>query len=109
MERPFFATQIYVEKRAGRVRVCNEDYLFCARLRAAGHTVLLHSGVRCGHYDRGRDAVAPRHWEDAAATNRRRALVRTGEAYELVPFDAAPENTTPEIHVKANVDYVETE
>jgi hypothetical protein len=105
--RPFFASQIYVEKSAGRVRVCNEDYLFCARLRAAGHTVLLHPGVRCGHFDRSRNAVAPAQWEPPDVTNRRRMLVRSGETYRLVPYDEAAPPESSERHVKADVAYVE--
>ena len=56
---PYFPAHVFVERGAGRVRVCNEDYLFCARLRRAGHRVLLHAGVRCGHYDRQTNTVAP--------------------------------------------------
>ena len=97
-----------MERGAGRVRICNEDYLFCARVRAAGHRVLLHSGVRCGHYDRSRDAVAPRAWEPPEASNLRRVLVRTGERYELIPLEAAPAAWSPERHLRADVDYVET-
>jgi len=107
-QRPYFASQVYVEHAAGRVRVCNEDYLFCARLRAAGHTVLLHPGARCGHYDRGRDAIAPAQWEPPSLTNRKRVLVRNGESYELVALETAPTETTPERHLRAEVDYVET-
>lgn len=106
-ERPFFATQIYVEKSAGRVRVCNEDYLFCLRLRAAGHTVLLHPGVRCGHFDRARNAVAPKYWEPPEVTNRRRILVREGEAYRLAPLDSSSRYEGDERHVRADVTYVE--
>ncbi len=29
MPPPFFNTQVYVEEQAARVRICNEDYLFC--------------------------------------------------------------------------------
>ena len=108
LERPYFASQIYVEHGDGRVRVCNEDYLFCARVRAAGHTVLLHPGVRCGHYDRTANAIAPRHWESPDATNRRRVLIRSGTRYELVPYETAPKETTPERHLRAEVTYVET-
>ena len=106
-DRPFFATQIYVEKGAGRVRVCNEDYLFCARVRAQGHRVLLHPGVRCGHYDRTRRTVAPKHWEPAENTNRRRVLVRKGESYRLVPYDGTTPHESDERQVRAAVTYVE--
>jgi hypothetical protein len=107
-ERPFFASHVYVERAAGRVRVCDEDYLFCARLRAAGFAALLHPGVRCGHYDRNRNAVAPRFWEPPDATGHPRVLVQSGERYALVPLAQAPAQTRPERHVRAGVTYVET-
>lgn len=107
-ERPFFASQIYVESTEGRVRVCNEDYLFCARLRASGYVTMLHPGVRCGHYDRARSAVAPHRWEPMEASNRRRVFVRSGDSYALAPLSEAPKETTPERHVRADVVYVET-
>lgn len=108
-ERPFFASHVYVEHNVGRVRVCNEDYLFCARLRAAGHGVLLAPAARCGHYDRQRNAVAPAAWEPPARTAMRRVLVRTGTSYELVPLAGAPEANVAEKHVRADVVYVEVQ
>jgi hypothetical protein len=108
MERPYFSAQVFVERSAGRVRVCNEDYLFCARLRRAGHSVLLHPGVRCGHYDRVKNSVFPQVWETAAVTNRKRVLVQRGESYELVPLEAAPHHTLSEERRSADVVYVET-
>ena len=60
-ERPFFSSHVFIERAAGRVRICDEDYLFCARLRAAGRRIYLHPGARCGHYDRNRNATAPAH------------------------------------------------
>jgi GT2 family glycosyltransferase len=107
-ERPFFSAQIYVERADARVRVCNEDYLFCERLRGAGRSVVLHPGVRCGHYDRARDSVAPAAWEPVERTDRRRALTLTGSTYALVPVDEAPESTAAARHVRADVVYVET-
>jgi hypothetical protein len=108
-ERPFFAAQIFVEPEAGRVRVCNEDYLFCRRVRAAGFRVLLHPGVRCGHYDRTRKSTAPAVWESAQATNARRVLTRTGERYELTPLESAPAGAARERHVAADLVYVISE
>lgn len=108
MKRPFFAAQIYVERNAGRVRVCNEDYLFCHRLRTAGHDVYLHPGVRVGHYDRTRDTTAPPHWELSTATNQKRVLAQTGNDYKLIPLENAPTNTQPEHHTKADITYIET-
>ncbi|MBV8490393.1 MAG: hypothetical protein JO199_07690, partial [Candidatus Eremiobacteraeota bacterium] len=108
-ERPFFASHVYVEPAAGRVRVCDEDYLFCARLRAAGFRVLLHPKVRCGHYDRGRDAVAPAAWEPPEATNTKRVLVLDGERYALIPLERAPATTSRERRLSADVVYIETD
>jgi GT2 family glycosyltransferase len=105
-ERPYFAAHVLVEEAAGRVRVCNEDYLFCRRVREAGRTVLLHPGVRCGHYDRSSGRVAPAAREPAAATNVRRVLARTGERYHVLPLVDAPTTTTPEAHVQADLEYV---
>ncbi len=105
-ERPFFSTHVYLEAAAGRVRVCNEDYLFCARLRATGREVVLHPGVRCGHYDRNRDTVAPAHWESPERTARPRVLVRTGERYEMVPLAQAPHAVATERRTNADVVYV---
>lgn len=107
--RPFFAAQIYVERNAGRVRVCNEDYLFCARLRASGFRVLLHPGVRCAHYDRVKARAFPASWEDPAATNRKRVLARTGERYALVPLESAPPTVARERQLVADVTYIESD
>jgi len=107
--RPYFATQIYVERNAGRVRVCNEDYIFCARLRAAGHRVLLHPGVRCAHYDRTKGRAFPERWEDAQASNRKRVLARIGERYALVPLEDAPHTVARERQLVADVTYIESE
>jgi hypothetical protein len=105
--RPYFSTQIYVEYDPGRVRVCNEDYLFCKRLRDADYDVMLHPGVRCGHYDRGRDRVLPDTWETPDRSNRRRVLVQTGNSYELVPVDEAPKPASGERQLRADVTYIE--
>lgn len=107
--RPYFPAHVLVERSEGRVRVCDEDYLFCARVRAAGGEVILHPGVRCGHYDRARNAVAPSAWESPRVSGHRRVLARTGERYELVALDQAPAQGKPERHVRADVVYVETE
>ncbi|HZY98887.1 MAG TPA: glycosyltransferase [Candidatus Baltobacteraceae bacterium] len=107
--RPFFAAQIYVERNAGRVRVCNEDYLFCARLRAAGYRVVLHPGVRCGHYDRAKARVFPERWEDPQTSNRKRVLARIGERYALVPLEDAPKTVARERQIAADVTYIESD
>jgi GT2 family glycosyltransferase len=106
LARPYFATQIYIEEGAARVRVCNEDYLFCERIRRAGFGVALHAGVRCGHFDRDRGVVEPVRWESPAETAHERMLVaQPGPRYALVPFD---ENgpRAHERHERAVLDYV---
>jgi hypothetical protein len=108
LARPFFASHVFVERGAGRVRVCDEDYLFCARIRAQGHRVLLHPGVRCGHYDRARDAVAPARWEAPQDTAVKRVLVQTGERYAMLPLADAPAATSSERRLRADVVYIET-
>ncbi|MDQ6930895.1 MAG: glycosyltransferase [Candidatus Eremiobacteraeota bacterium] len=76
MAAPFFPVQIYIERAMARVRVCNEDYLFCKRLRDAGWNVLLHPGVRCGHFDRDSGKTHPLVWETSVQTNSERMMVR---------------------------------
>ncbi len=49
--------------------------------------MLLHAGVRAGHYDRGSDTTAPEQWESDEQTDRRRMIVREGERTALVPYD----------------------
>lgn len=72
---PYFDTHVYIEREAARVRICNEDYLFCAKIRGAGYDVVLHPGVRCGHYDRASGSIAPQNWEAESATGHRRIAV----------------------------------
>jgi hypothetical protein len=108
LQKPYFSAHVYVEPSAGRVRVCNEDYLFCDRVRAAGYAVVLHPGVRCGHYDRARNAVAPATWESPETTNVRRVAIQSGSEYKTVPLERAPQAAILERHVRADVTYVET-
>lgn len=106
LSRPFMRAQIYVEERAGRVRICNEDYLFCASLRAAGKRVLLHSGVRCGHFDRASGRVFPERWEDARETViPRMAVQRPDGSQILVPLDPTVQEA-PERHAVTELDYI---
>jgi len=79
----------YVDPQTRSVRQCDEDYLLCEPLRTAGWHVLLHAGVRAGHYDRGSDTMAPAAWESDAATDRLRMIVRQDGVTKLVPFDDA--------------------
>jgi hypothetical protein len=91
------------------VRVCNEDYLFCRRLRDSGWSVVLHAGVRCGHYDRGRDRTAPAHWETDDATAVPRVLVQNGDRFAMVPLAGAPPPAAREERLAADVVYVVAE
>jgi hypothetical protein len=84
---PYFAAHVYVDEETRWIRQCDEDYLFCERVREAGWRVLLHGGVRAGHYDRGTETIAPERWESDAETDRLRMFVREGETTRLVAFD----------------------
>lgn len=102
---PYFPAHVYVERAAGRVRVCDEDYLFCARLRRAGKHVLLVPKVRCGHYDRQFQSVMPQTWEPAAVTAQPRIAVLVDGKPSLIPAREVVA-TTPEAHVQASLEYV---
>jgi hypothetical protein len=103
---PYFNTQVYVEEQAARVRICNEDYLFCEQVRRAGWFVALHAGVRCKHYDRASSIAYPREWEDPSATRIERMIVaEPGPSYRLVPYDAT-QPTKSERHEAAAIDYI---
>lgn len=104
LEPPYFDTHIYIERAASRVRVCNEDYLFCAKLRAAGYEVVLHPSVRCGHYDRASNVIRPLEWEPESATAHRRIAVTENGVPTLVQArDVAPQS---ERHEPARITYV---
>jgi GT2 family glycosyltransferase len=104
MKPPYFDTHVYIESDPPRVRVCNEDYLFCAKLRAAGYDVVLHAGVRCGHYDRSSDRVFPLQWEDESTTNQRRVAVNQNGTSMLVPYREIA--AAAERHDQASLTYV---
>jgi hypothetical protein len=105
---PYFAAQIFIERHARRARLCNEDYLYCERVRRAGNTVRLDARVRCPHYDRGNGSVAPGVWENDAVTSVPRMFVAQHDVARLVPLDAS---TTPvtERHQRAELTYVTVE
>ena len=87
------------------MRIADEDYLFCERLCAAGKTVLLHAGVRCGHYDRASDKIFPERWQNPSVTNVQRMYVRTPEGEALIAPDfSLPAN--PEVHQRVEFDYL---
>ena len=106
MPPPYFNTQVYVEEKAARVRLCNEDYLFCEDVRRSGWRVALHAGVRCKHYDRASSTAQPREWEDLSATRvERMIVVDDGPTYRVVPYDTSV-STARERHSAAHVDYI---
>jgi GT2 family glycosyltransferase len=85
---PFFGAQVYIETAAARVRLCNEDFLLCERLREAGYRIMLHPGVRCGHVDRESGRIVPEAWEIPSVTNRRRMIIsEPGPRFTLVDYD----------------------
>lgn len=108
LQPPYFPAHVYVEKSTARVRVCNEDYLFCAQLRAAGYDVMLHPGVRAGHFDRATSTVAPSLWESVDATNHPRMVVSENGVPRLVPADASIARGK-ERHLRASVEYLVVE
>lgn len=106
MAVPFFPVQIYIERARARVRVCNEDYLFCKRLRDAGWNVMLHPDVRCGHFDRESGKTYPLAWEPSHETNVERMMVRRPDgSVGMQPFDGSL-GRTAEAHITAAVEYL---
>lgn len=106
MERPFFPVQVYIERSAARVRICNEDFLFCKRVRDQGELVMLHPGVRCGHYDRDSQKTYPLAWEQPEHTNFKRMMVQdAGGAIGMKLFDATV-GRIEEKHRSAFLDYI---
>jgi len=105
LERPLLSAHIIIQRTQRLVRITDEDYLFCERLRRAGWTIRLHGGVRCRHYDRVSKRAFPEKWEDPATTSRRRMYVRTPEGEALIePDDSLPAGR--EDHTPAVFDYV---
>lgn len=102
---PYFSAQIYIEERKNQVRLCNEDYLFCARLRKAGFAVMLHPGVRAGHYDRASGKTFPLQWETVEQTNRARAPVIKDGQVQLVAYDETLPRAREE-HAQTSVEYI---
>src|ERR1019366_9228654 len=76
LSAPYFPAHIYIERKARRVRQCDEDYLYCERVRRNGNVVRLDARVRCGHYDRTSDSIAPIAWESDADTSAPRMIVQ---------------------------------
>lgn len=101
---PYFPANVYIEAAEARVRVCNEDYRFAARLRARGWTVLLHPGVRAGHFDRHSGATYPLAWEPAEVTRNARIAVNEDGAMKLIP--ARELSAARERHQEAELTYI---
>lgn len=105
---PYFPAQIFLEETARRVRVCNEDYLFCHRLAGIGRRTYLHPGVRLGHYDRATGRTFPEVWESEEATAYNRITVLGADgSIALVPLDESLQRSQ-EVHVPAKLDYIFT-
>jgi hypothetical protein len=105
LTQPYFPAHVFIDRRARQVRLCDEDYRYCERLRAAGHVVRLDARVRCTHYDRESDTVAPIVWENDEETNQRRMFVVEQGRQRLVPFDPSVPRA-PEAHVAADIVYM---
>ncbi|HEY8298776.1 MAG TPA: glycosyltransferase [Candidatus Baltobacteraceae bacterium] len=106
LPQPFLRTHVYIEEVAGRVRVCDEDYLFCETLRAAGHHVLLHSGVRCGHFDRSSERTFPERWEEASVTRGPRMMIRRPDGTPALVAADSSLGEAGERHVPASIEYI---
>jgi hypothetical protein len=102
---PYFAAQIFIERSARRARLCNEDYLYCERVRKTGNAVRLDARVRCPHYDRETESVAPGDWESNAVTALPRMLVSEFGVPHLVPLDASVPRVE-ERHERAELTYI---
>ncbi len=105
LEPPYFGIHLYVDRAARSVRQCDEDYLFCERVRQAGYAVLVDAGVRAPHYDRASGRFAPESWESDDQTDRWRMIVRAGEGTALVPFDDRLPRVE-ERHERVRADYL---
>jgi hypothetical protein len=103
---PYFGAHVYMEPEHARVRVCDEDYLFCHRLRAKGWNVVLHAGARCKHHDRATGREQPERWEPPDQTSVARMPVLQDGRSMLVPLEAL--DPSGEIHVPVTVEYVWT-
>lgn len=103
---PYCSTQVYIERAAARVRICNEDFLLSERLRQAGFRILLHGGVRCGHYVREAGRAMPERWESNAESDHRRMLIlEDGPAYRLAPYDETVPRSI-EVHERVHTEYL---
>lgn len=102
---PYFPAHVLVERSVRRALLCDEDYLYCERVRHDGGIVRLDARVRCGHYDRKSDSVAPLAWEDDAVTSMPRMVVSENGTQRLVPLDESAPRVV-EVHVPAGLTYI---
>jgi hypothetical protein len=105
LQAPYFPAHVYIERAARRARQCDEDFLYCERVRRAGAVVRLDARVRCAHYDRASDSIAPVRWESDAETDRPRMIVAGPAGSKLIALD----ETAPRVverHVRAEITYV---
>ena len=102
---PYFPSHVYIERKARIVRQCDEDYLYCERVRKAGNVVRLDARVRCRHYDRGSGTYAPVAWEDDAVTSVPRMIVVENDRVKLVPFDQSTPRAV-ERHAQGAITYI---
>jgi len=105
LSAPYFPAHVYLERRARVARQCDEDFLYCERVRKHGYRVRLDARVRCGHYDRQRKVAFPTTWEPDEVTGIARMIVAGAERPQLVPFDpSAPR--IQEHHAVADLVYI---
>jgi GT2 family glycosyltransferase len=108
LERPYLSAHVIIQRAQRRVRIADEDYLFCERLRGADWRVRLHGGVRCKHYDRDSQKLIPEQWEDPSATSRTRMYVMTPSGEALIePDESLPRGV--ETHQAVTLDYLSLE
>jgi hypothetical protein len=106
LNEPYFPAQVFLEETARRVRVCNEDYLFCHRVARLNRRAYLHAGVRLGHYDRESGKTFPEVWESEEVTGHNRMTVRNPDgSLALVPLDRALQ-AAGETHLPASLEYI---
>jgi hypothetical protein len=105
---PYFPAHVYLERRAHVARQCDEDFLYCERVRKHGGAVRLDARVRCGHYDRQRAIAYPASWEPDEITGIDRMLVAGPERPQLVPFDPSAPRIR-ELHAVADLVYISVE
>jgi hypothetical protein len=105
LNAPYFPSHVYIERKARRVRQCDEDYLYCERIRQAGLLVRLDARVRCPHYDRATDSVAPIAWESDDVTSVSRMIVEEDGVTHLVPLDVSVPRMA-EHHARGEITYI---